>query len=215
MGTYLMLGSGAFWILTYILLIQRGFKDQTYRMPLVALCANLSWEFIFSFIHPHQPPQLQINIVWLMLDLIILYEFFKFGQSELKDIPKKLFYPVFILTLFTSFCCVLLITDEFQDWSGAYTAFGQNLLMSILFIDMLTKRNTVRGQSIFIAIIKMRGTLLASIGFYINHPTQGRSLLFIFLYTAIFVFDLIYVGMIAMKIKSLEKKKLNRALTRQ
>ncbi|MBN3948462.1 MAG: hypothetical protein HWQ38_19190 [Nostoc sp. NMS7] len=87
-----------------ILLIQRGFKDQTYGMPLVALCANLSWEFIFSFIHPHQPPQIQINFVWLMLDLIILYEFFKFGQSELKHIPNKLFYPVFILTLFTSFC---------------------------------------------------------------------------------------------------------------
>ncbi|MHC5853839.1 transmembrane-type terpene cyclase [Nostoc sp.] len=48
MGTYLMLGSGAFWILTYILLIQRGFKDQTYGMALVALCANLSWEFIGS-----------------------------------------------------------------------------------------------------------------------------------------------------------------------
>lgn len=84
--------------------VTAGSKDQTYGMPLVALCANLSWEFIFSFIHPHQPPQLQINIVWLMLDLIILYEFFKFGQSELKHIPNKLFYPVFILTLFTSFC---------------------------------------------------------------------------------------------------------------
>lgn len=127
-------------------------------------------------------------------------------NSELKHLPNKLFYPVFILTLFTSFCYVLLITDEFQDWSGAYTAFGQNFVMSILFIDMLIKRHTVRGQSIFIAIFKMIGTLLASVGFYLNHPTQGRSLLFIFMYTTIFVSDLIYVVMIAIKIKKFREK---------
>ena len=49
----LMLGSGIFWTLTYVPIIWRGFLDQTYGMPLAALCANLSWEFIFSFVHPH------------------------------------------------------------------------------------------------------------------------------------------------------------------
>lgn len=46
----LMLGSGAFWTLTYVLMIRRGFVDRTYGMPLVALGANVSWEFIFSFL---------------------------------------------------------------------------------------------------------------------------------------------------------------------
>ncbi|MEH1951253.1 MAG: hypothetical protein V7K77_30520 [Nostoc sp.] len=208
MVTNLFLASGVFWILTYILLIKRGFEDQTYGMPLVALCANLSWEFIFSFLHPHQPPQLQVNIVWFFLDVIILFEFLKFGQSELRYLPKKLFYPIFLLTLVVSFYCVLFITYEFHDWSGAYTAFGQNLMMSILFIDMLVRRNALRGQSIFIALFKMMGTLLASFGFYLSLPIQGRSLLFVFLYTAIFVFDLIYVFMIATQMKDLRKEQL-------
>ena len=65
----LMLGSGAFWALAYVLIIRRGFLDATYGMPLVALCANVSWEFIFSFVHPHGPVQRPVNIVWFLLDL--------------------------------------------------------------------------------------------------------------------------------------------------
>jgi hypothetical protein len=36
----LMLGSGAFWTLTYVLMIRRRFVDRTYGMPLVALGAK-------------------------------------------------------------------------------------------------------------------------------------------------------------------------------
>lgn len=61
---------------------------------------------------------------------------------------------MFMLTLVTSFCCIFFITYEFNDWNGAYTAFGQNLMMSILFIDMLLRGNTLLGQSIFIAYLK-------------------------------------------------------------
>jgi len=42
MFSALMLGSGAFWTLACVLIIRRGFLDETYGMPLVALCANAS-----------------------------------------------------------------------------------------------------------------------------------------------------------------------------
>ena len=61
MYTELMIIGGIFWSLTYILIIRRGFIEKTYGMPLIALCANISWEAIFSFLHPHSPPQLYIN----------------------------------------------------------------------------------------------------------------------------------------------------------
>ncbi|MEH1954940.1 transmembrane-type terpene cyclase, partial [Nostoc sp.] len=83
-------------------------------LPLVALCANISWEFIFSFLHPHQPPQLQVNIVWFFLDVIILFEFLKFGQSELRYLPKKLFFPIFLLTLVVSFFLYFLSPMSFM-----------------------------------------------------------------------------------------------------
>jgi hypothetical protein len=54
----LKISSGIFWSLAYIFIIVRGFKDRTPGIPVLALCANISWEFIFSFIYPRQPPQL-------------------------------------------------------------------------------------------------------------------------------------------------------------
>ncbi|MDF5734323.1 MULTISPECIES: transmembrane-type terpene cyclase [unclassified Nostoc] len=209
MGTYLLLASGVFWSLTYVLLIKRGFQDKTCGMPLVALCANISWEFIFSFVHPDSPPQLWVNIIWFSLDLIILFQFLYFGHSLFARKRQKLFYPMFMLTLVTSFCCIFFITYEFNDWNGAYTAFGQNLMMSILFIDMLLRGNTLLGQSIFIALSKMIGTAFASIGFYIATPTRRGSLLLLFLYTAIFVFDLIYVVMVAIKLKQTSNRQVD------
>ncbi|MBO3443209.1 hypothetical protein [Clostridium sp. CCUG 7971] len=43
--------SGLFWIITYILIIKKSVKDKTYGMPFLAICLNLSWEFVFAFIY--------------------------------------------------------------------------------------------------------------------------------------------------------------------
>ena len=191
-----MLGSGVFWTLTYVLMIRRGFLDKTYGMPLVALCANVSWECIFSFVHPHGPVQRPVNIVWFLLDLIILFQLLKYGPREFTGLSKGAFYTMFGLALVTSFCTVLFVTYESGDWDGAYSAFGQNLLMSVLFITMLYARRSLRGQSVPIAISKMLGTALASLAFYLYSPLSEGSILLPFLYVAILVFDLIYVVMV-------------------
>jgi peptidoglycan/LPS O-acetylase OafA/YrhL len=110
--------------------------------------------------------------------------------------PCCAFYTMFGLALVTSFCTVLFVTYEFDDWDGAYSAFGQNLLMSVLFITMLYARRSLRGQSVPIAISKMLGTALASLAFYLYSPLSQGSILLPFLYVAILVFDLIYVVMV-------------------
>lgn len=192
----LMLGSGLFWTITYILMIRQGMRDHTYGMPLVALCANLSWEFIFSFVHPHGPIQRSVNIVWLSFDAIILLQLLRYGPREFADLPRAMFYLGFGLTLVTSFCLVLLLSYEFNDWTGAYAAFGQNLLMSALFIVMLYRRRSLRGQSLSIGLCKLIGTALASLAFYLYVTSFQQSVLLPFLYGAILVYDLLYVGMV-------------------
>jgi hypothetical protein len=61
------------------------------------------------------------------------------------DQSAALFYAAFVSILVTAFLTVLLTTREFSNWVGNYTAFGQNLLMSILFIRMLPKRKDLAG----------------------------------------------------------------------
>ena len=62
--------------------------------------------------------------------------------------------------------------------------------MSVLFVAMLLRRNNVYGQSMYIALFKMAGTLLASILSFTYSPS---SLLLGFLYITIFLFDAIYL----------------------
>jgi hypothetical protein len=190
----IMVGSGVLWTLAYLLIIRRGFLDRTYGMPLVALCANLLWEFIFTFVYPHDLPQRAVNVVWFSFDLVILLQLLLYGPREFADLPRRAFYAVLALALATSFGAVLTVTLEFDDFDGVYSAFGQNLMMSILFIAMLRSRGSLRGQSVGIALLKMGGTALASFAFYFYNPDYDGSVLLPFLYVAILIFDGIYAG---------------------
>ncbi len=201
MGNLFKITGGVFWSLAYLLIIRRGFKDRTFGMPLAALCANISWEFIFSFVHPHQAPQWYVDIAWFLLDTIILFQAFRYGPRAFDALlPKGLFYVVFLLSLLLGFLLVLGISIEFNNWTGTYSAFGQDLMMSILFIVMLRRRNDLSGQSLYIAIFKMIGSLVASIYVYI---TVSSSLLMVTLYISIFVINLLYIILLYAKHKEL------------
>jgi len=168
-------------------------------MPLAALCANISWEGIFSFIYPHSPLQLYINYVWFLIDAVIVVQFLKYGRSEFSSLSKNKFIAMFLFALATCFGLVFSITREFNDWQGAYAAFGQNLMMSVLFIVMLYNRNDLRGQSMFIAVFKMLGTAISSLAFYLYQPISQDSFILPFLFISIFIYDVIYVILIYQK----------------
>ncbi len=196
----LQMGSGALWTLTYLLLILRGFQDKTYGMPLFALCLNVSWEFIFSFLYPPEGIQIVVNWIWFLFDLVIVWQALRFGPAVFRN-PKLggTFYPVFLVILLVSFFGVLTMSAEFSDWLGKYAAFTQNLVMSILFISMLLSRDQVAGQSIYIAIFKLIGTLLASIWFYLTNPNEPYLN---YLYVTIVLFDATYAVLLYRKFQA-------------
>lgn len=197
---FLQIGSGIFWTITYLLIIRRGYLDKSYGMPLAALCANVSWEFIFSFVFPHPQPQLFIDYGWLLFDAFILVQYLLYGKKDFpSNLPKQLFYPNFLITLILAVLIILTMSYEFKEFIGIYAAFGQNLLMSVLFISMLLKRDNARGQSIYIAIFKTIGTILPSYLFFSYYP---KSYLLILLYGAILFYDLVYIILLHSKLKT-------------
>jgi len=197
----LQISSGLFWTLTYLLIIRRGYKDKTYGMPMIAICANVSWEFIFSFVHPHPLPQLYIDYLWLIFDVGIVWQFLRYGKQEFPEkLPGLLFWPNFLFTLLFSALLILLISHEFNEYIGIYAAFGQNFIMSVLFIHLYLKREDAAGQSLYIALNKMIGTLFPSLLFYLYFP---HSYLLMLLYIGIFIFDLTYLLLLYFKLKKL------------
>ncbi len=188
----LKVAAGLFWTLTYLLIIKQGFQDQTFGMPLLALCANLSWEFIFAFIYPHGLPQRYISRMWFIFDCLIVGQYLRFAPAEF-SLPAGWFFPVFVFSLMGSFAVLLLAIKKWDYPKGIYTALGQNLLMSVLFVVMLVNRGSIAGQSIYIALFKLLGTGMstAAIGLWWKPTAVVRGV-----GAGIFLIDLLYLGMV-------------------
>jgi hypothetical protein len=195
--TVLTLVSGISWTIVYLDIINRGFRDKTYGMPLFALAFNASWEFIFAFlVGDGISLQRIVNTVWFIADTVIVYTYFRFGRRELPTAVQRWFIPWSMLAFVVAFVVLVYTHLEFEDFFGArYSAFAQNLMMSVLFIGMLVARNGVRGQSMYIAIFKWLGTLAPTIQVY----GQTGSNLILVLGAAVFVYDVVYIGLLFRK----------------
>jgi len=87
---------------------------------------------------------------------------------------------------------IVTVTLQLSDYTGEYSAFSQNLLMSILFCAMLRSRGSLRGQWVAIAVLKGLGTAFASIGFCF-FAGRGYPYYLYFLGASILFFDIVYV----------------------
>jgi len=204
----LTLASGISWSIVYLGIINRGFKDKTYGMPLFALAFNIAWEFMYSFVIGFGfNLQKVVNIVWCLLDVVIIYTYFKYGRKDFPKDKERYFIPWSLAAFVVGFLVIYFAHYEFEDfWGARYTAFAQNLMMSVIFISMLVRRNNVDGQSMYIAIFKWLGTLAPTIQMSIQ---TGSKLILIF-GIGCFLYDVIYIGMLYQKFVGLKMNPFTR-----
>lgn len=186
--------SGLSWGVVYIAAIRAGMRDQTYAMPLFALGLNLSWEALYAVVSLATGGEVLfqgvIDALWAVLDCGILYTYLRYGRFG----PRWVFGTWTVLAVGTSFVLQLLFLHEFGSRMGsAYSAFLQNLLMSILFINMFVTRRGAAGQSLLIAVAKWIGTLAPTIAFGV----LGHSVFFLVCGALCTLFDLAYIGLLA------------------
>ena len=207
----LTLVSGICWTIVYIDGIRLGFKHRSYAIPFYALALNFAWELLYTYYGFQSPISVQavVNAVWLVFDIGILITYFKFGR---KYFPARVpgyssasadaagaFIGWSVLALIAAFCIELAFRKEFGVRVGAgYSAFLQNLLMSVLFIAMLVRRASREGQSLTIAVSKWLGTLAPTILFGIvgDGGFPNGSFLIVVLGMLCSVFDLIYIRLL-------------------
>ena len=206
--------SSGFWTLTYLLIIRQGRRDRTYGMPLPALGANLSWELIFLVVtlaHGVHDARLAMLLPWTLLEVGIVAQCLRYGRDEFSHPLIVRHFPLVVAgTIAVAFATLLAFVIAVDDAIGWYAAFGQNLMMSILFVAMLLRRRSLRGQSMAIAISKLLGTLFAfvlALGW--SPPTLHAhwdtlvpdrytpiSPVIAALYAGIFAFDVIYLVLV-------------------
>jgi hypothetical protein len=191
------------WGVTYVLVIRRNYVEKTYGIPLVALAVNFAWELIFSIVL--RPPVLTddawlwitINLLWLLLDIVILVQTIKYGVRE--NWPSRtFFYGTLTLALIFGALGVLAVTFEFQDWEGRWASFADNLMMSILFLNMLWQRG-IRGQSLYIGVSKLVGTFAIGLGYLLADPTSPLQW---YLTLSILFFDVLYIVLLYRQLRA-------------
>jgi hypothetical protein len=217
--------SGLCWTIVYIEGIRVGLRHKSYAIPFYALALNFAWELLYTilgFRTQGATVQNVINAVWFTFDIGILYTYFRFGR---RDFAARVFGPSadadgtdpqlgasadaggtnlsFIgwsgLGLITAFAVQYAFRREFGIGKGAsYSAFLQNLLMSVLFIAMLARRGSREGQSLMIAVNKWIGTLAPTILYGALGEGDFPHGSFLILTLGIFcsVFDLIYIWLL-------------------
>ena len=147
---FLTVVSGVCWTIVYLDGIRLGIKDQSYAIPFYALAMNICWE-VLQTVYGFQAAvsvQTIINAVWFVFDLGILFTYFQYGRKYFPaNLPARTFIVGSILGLVTALGVEFAFIREFGVAVGAgYSAFLQNLLMSVLFIDMLVKTGKSGGS---------------------------------------------------------------------
>lgn len=190
----LIIISGICWSAVYVDSIRTGFKQKTYCMPLFALGLNIAWEGIYAytdlFIRKDIGAQALANTAWFLLDIFIVVTFFKFGKEEAEgELGKKFFVPWTVIVLICCFVLQILFMVEFGDIAGEkYSAFLQNIAMSIAYLYMLNRRKSSKGQTMLIAICKCIGTLTPTI-----FGTIEGNMFILVTGVICFIFDMIYI----------------------
>ncbi|WP_275466185.1 hypothetical protein [Streptomyces noursei] len=215
-----------FWMVAYVAIIYRGFRDKTYGMPLAALGANLSWEAIYSFfLDPMGDHIHALSIPCFFMDLVIAWQVFKYGSRDRTATPfaRRYFKALFCAAVVIAFPLVYLAFYEFHDPLGEYTGFGINFMMSFLFVAMLTRREGVAGQSLYVAVSKWLGTLFAYLATGLtvttskSHPMPDSLWSFVtgtvtstsypltplisVLYLVVFLVDVLYIALLYARLK--------------
>ena len=189
----------ASWVLIYILMIRRGLLDRSYGMPVVALCLNISWEFIFTFLTSIAPAIRIFNGLFFIFDLGVLYTCYRFGREDF-DWPllKAWFRPILAFCLTLSFASTYFFVRAFDDTYGGLAAAVIMPVYSAMLIAMLLRRNSVKGQSLYIGLAILIGDSSGYIPTLYAHQMGWTSTPLLWIHTGMIITLLLHVLYIAL-----------------
>jgi hypothetical protein len=96
-----------FWLGAYALIIKHSFGERIHAMPVVAMCGNISWEFILGLgLFPACPAYWAncpagvmgpVTMLAALMDAFILYTIIRFGRSQFQTPFIRKYFAVLVL----------------------------------------------------------------------------------------------------------------------
>lgn len=191
---------GLFWSIAYLSIISRGFREKTFGMPVLALCVCVGWEFL-GVTFRRVPEAFYPTLVWLGLDLVMFSQALRYGRDDFEHpLVKKYFYPVVFLTLAYATALIYAFEIKFNDHFRYYSGYNNNVLISTLYIAMLLRRDSSRGQSMYMALSKTLGTCCIFAEFLRDGREPDKLYVSLEL-TGVLVLDAVYSTLLYQKLK--------------
>ncbi|MGH3889633.1 MAG: hypothetical protein ACRDSZ_24235 [Pseudonocardiaceae bacterium] len=183
----------------YLMAIRRGFLDKYSTLPVLAACANVSWEVTYAFVYPIDPQMRIVLFFWLPLNLVLLWQAIRYGRKDFPGMSRAVFGCMVIGWFAFTLSFMIVATREFDDRVGAYTTVFVVVLMEALFIVMLRARRSTVGQTMYIAVLKTVIDSAGAVGLIAWYP--NRWLLYQMI-AAELTLDLIYIALLYRQFKA-------------
>jgi len=181
------------WTLTYILAIRQAVRDGRVGIPAYLVAVNFAWEFSLGFLLEQTPTQRQINLFWVVFNVVLLYQAFRYGRRDHSALSPRAFTWSLVGVLIWAALMVMAGANEFHDRDGMYTGMIIQVPLSASFLLMLKRRGSSVGQSMYIAVAKFVGSVFAGLTAFIVYPSH---LLFLMLVPTYVGLDIAYLVML-------------------
>ncbi len=185
--------AAACWVWVYIIIIADIFKYKFVGIPALAVCANIAWEFLWSFkFYTNMGALFEWGYrAWFILDVFIFYAVFKYGKIQFTDKRlQKHFYSIIIFCFFCWVAGIYALTTQYYDPVGATSAYLVNTNMSAIYILLILNFPLEKSLGISAAWFKMLGTALTSVFCFWAFPSQHFMLT---LTVITFILDVTYI----------------------
>ncbi|MGY1496050.1 transmembrane-type terpene cyclase [Streptomyces sp. QTS52] len=160
------------WIVTYVLAIRQGRQDGRVGIPAYLVAVNFAWEFSLTFLLEQTPTQRQINVLWVIFDVVLLYQALRYGPRDHPGLSARIFRWTLAGVLVWASVIVMVGANEFHDRDGMYTGMIIQVPLSASFILLLRRRGSSVGQSMYIAVAKTVGSLFAGLTAFVVYPSH-------------------------------------------
>jgi hypothetical protein len=190
------------WIIAYVLIVRDTYKNKYVGIPAGAVCANVAWEFLWSFIvHPNMGFLLVLGYYgWFLLDVLIVYNTFRYGHKQVQPELQPYFKPLFgfgVLAWLVMIYC--FIKEGHDDPIGATSAYVLQMLISFTYLTLLLRIDRFRGKlNVPVSWLRMLGSFFIGIMCIMHWPERTWMISMIVLFM---ILDLSFLVIMYQKLK--------------
>lgn len=143
-------GGCALWVVVYGFSIRAIRTKQFVDIPLISGCANIAWEFLWSWVFHTDMGELYVwgYRAWFFLDCYIVYGFFRYGYRQILIPPLARRARLVLLCGIIGWGVMLYFYIKLYDLPlshmGAYSGYILSILMGTLYLTLFLSMNDTR-----------------------------------------------------------------------